>query len=180
MLIFNFQFSIFKKILLTVFILLLLHCWIATQTKVCYSFDGDNNKVGIHILETVEVEKASELVNSSGGDWGYVTIVLRDDDFDKKKWQKFMDNCRKLHLIPIVRIATHMENSFWAKPIENDLNKWSAFLDSLNWPVKKQIVILFNEPNHSKEWGGEIDPSEYGKMVDVMVNLFRSNVGIFT
>ena len=157
-----------KKVLIYCFIVSLFHCWIVSSVL------AQNNKVGIHILETVEVEKASELVNSNGGDWGYVTIVLRDDDFDKKKWQKFMDDCRKIHLIPMVRIATHMKNSFWAKPIVYDLNKWVKFLDFLNWPIKKQIVVLFNEPNHAKEWGGEINPSEYAEIADTMVDLFRS------
>lgn len=171
--------GILDKIILIFVGTTLLYCFLA-QNKFYYYLFGtrvvwaQNNKVGIHILETVEVEKASELVNSSGGDWGYATIVLRDDDFDKEKWQKFMDDCRKLHLIPIVRIATHMENSFWSKPIVDDLNKWSAFLNSLNWPAKQQIVVLFNEPNHAKEWGGEISPSEYARIVDAMVNLFRS------
>jgi len=130
-----------------------------------------NNKVGIHILETVEVEKASKLVNSSGGDWGYVTIVLRDDDMDKGKWQKFMDDCRRLHLVPIVRIATHPLELGWAKP--EGLEKWVDLLDSLNWPVKKQMVIIFNEPNHAKEWGGEVNPGEYAEVLEEMIGMFK-------
>jgi len=147
-----------------------------------------NNKVGIHILETVEVGRAAELVNSSGGDWGYVTIVLRDDDLDKNKWQKFMDDCRRLHLIPIIRIATHMENAspqsatrqgYWAKPKMEELDQWVNFLNSLNWPVKEQVVVLFNEPNHSKEWGGEINPQEYVSLVDSLIQKFNDSSSNF-
>lgn len=134
---------------------------------------ADNNKVGIHILETTEAEQAAGLVNSNGGDWGYATIVLRLDDLDKNKWQKFMDDCRKLHLIPLVRLATKMENNFWAKPKKEDFALWADFLNSLNWPTKNQWVILFNEPNHAHEWGGEIDPAEYAEITDELIRIFR-------
>lgn len=133
-----------------------------------------NNKFGIHILETNEVKKAAELVNSSGGDWGYVTIVMREDDLNYHKWQKFMDNCRRLHLIPIIRIATKMDQAgFWLKPKLDDLEKWPLFLNSLNWPVKKQIVVIFNEPNQSKEWGGEINPAEYALVLEKSIKLLK-------
>ena len=151
------------------FIVLLLYCFTIGKAG------AQNNKVGIHILETVEVEKAAQLVNSNGGDWGYATIVLRDDDLDKPKWQKFMDECRRQHVIPIVRLATHTENGLWAKPKEDDLDKWVQFLNSLNWPVKQQIVVLFNEPNHAAEWGGAINPQEYATLVYSLIHKFRES-----
>lgn len=122
------------------------------------------NKVGIHILEPADLNKAAELVNSSGGDWGYVTIVIRDDDFNFEKWQNFMNDCRERHLIPLVRIATHLEGSNWAKPKKEDAEKWANFLNQLNWPISDRFVIVFNEPNHAKEWGGEINPKEYAQI----------------
>jgi hypothetical protein len=134
-----------------------------------------DNIYGIHILETAEISRAASLVNSTGGDWGWVTVVLRDDDFDKQKWQDFFDDCRRFHVIPIVRIATHMEPAgVWAKPKLDELDKWPQFLNSLNWPVKKQIVVVFNEPNHAKEWGGEINPQEYALVLDKLIQSFKS------
>ena len=163
----------FSKLFKLILLLLVL-----TQTKVCYYImrptkTWANNKFGIHILEVDEVEQASKLVNSSGGDWGYVTFVLREDDLNFQKWQKFFDDCRKLHLIPIVRIATQMSDNYWTKPNLNDLEKWPKFLGSLNWPVKEQIVVIFNEPNHSKEWGGEINPQEYAQVLEKLIDLFK-------
>jgi len=131
------------------------------------------NIFGIHILEPTEVDKAAKLVNSSGGDWGYVTAVLRDDDLVKEKWQKFMDDCRQLHLIPLIRIATHMKENYWVKPNLADLDKWPDFFVSLTWPVKQQIVIIFNEPNQAKEWGGEINPQEYVLVLNKLITLFK-------
>jgi len=162
----------FKKILYWLIIIFLYCC--VTET-VCAE-----NKFGIHILEPVEIKEAAELVNSSGGDWGYATIVLRDDDFDKQKWQKFMNDCRRLHIIPIIRIATHIENNYWAKPEKEDLEKYVDFLHSLNWPVKKQWVILFNEPNHNNEWGGEIKPSEYVEISYKLGQLLKSKNSNFS
>jgi hypothetical protein len=136
---------------------------------------AQNNKFGIHILETTEVQTADKIVNSNGGDWGYMTVVLRQDDFDRLKWQTFMDECRTRHVIPIVRIATYMqEDGTWARPQEGELSKWPEFLDSLNWPVQQQIVTIFNEPNHAKEWGGQIDPQEYARFLSIMIQEFKS------
>jgi len=126
---------------------------------------NDINKFGIHILEPSDLAKAQELVNSKGGDWGWVTVVIRDDNLDHDKWQDFMNQCREKHLIPLVRIATHLEGESWIKPKPEDTEKWANFLNNLNWPVSDQYVVIFNEPNHAKEWGGEINPREYSRIL---------------
>jgi len=122
------------------------------------------NKFGIHILEPADLDKARELVNSAGGDWGWVTVVIRDDEMNFEKWQDFMDQCREKHLVPIVRIATHTQNSYWVKPKMEEAETWTNFLSSLNWPTQDQYVIIFNEPNHAKEWGGEVNPREFARI----------------
>lgn len=161
-----------------IIILLLVLGWLKDVEKV---WAQEKNIFGIHILETSDLGKAKELLNSNGGDWGYVTIVIREDDLDKTKWQKFMDECRRLHLIPIIRIATHMEaGDYWAKPAMENLNKWHEFLNSLNWPVKQQIVVIFNEPNHAKEWGGQPNPREYALVLEKLISLLKeSNPNFF-
>lgn len=131
------------------------------------------NKFGIHILETNEVDQAAELVNSGGGDWGWVTIVLRINDLDQEKWQKFFDNCRRLHLIPLVRLATEIENNFWRRPELADIDRMANFLNNLNWPTQNQYLIVFNEPNHAKEWGGEINPSQYAQILSYTIEKFK-------
>ena len=150
-----------RKVFFFVSILSFLCLLFPKSTQAQYSA----NKFGIHILEPADLEKAEELVNSSGGDWGWVTTVIRDDDLNIDKWQSFMDNCREKHLIPLVRIATHLEGDCWAKPKEEDSEKWVNFLNSLNWPVATQYVIVFNEPNQAKEWGGELSPGEYARIL---------------
>lgn len=127
---------------------------------------ASNNKFGIHIAKPhdEDIEKAAELVNGNGGAWGYVTVVMQDDDRKKDQWQAHFDMMRRLKLIPIVRLATHPEGSNWKRPSVDEADDWANFLDSLNWPVKDRYVILFNEPNHASEWGGEVDTKSYAEV----------------
>ena len=127
--------------------------------------ENANNRFGIHILEAHDLGAAAALVNSSGGDWGYVTLVLRLNDLNPDKWQNLFDSMRRLKLIPIVRLATVPEGELWVKPLPEDAQKMTDFLNSLNWVITNRYVILFNEPNHAKEWGGQLKPREYVQTV---------------
>jgi hypothetical protein len=124
---------------------------------------SENNKFGIHIINESDLEDASRLVNSSGGDWGYVTLVIREDERDISRYQKIFDRARRLHLIPIVRIATKQDGENWTKPAVDDVGNWVTFFDSLNWVVRNRYIIVGNEPNHASEWGGQINPVEYAE-----------------
>lgn len=136
-----------------------------------------NNKFGIHILFTTELQKAHDLVNSSGGDWGYVTIPIQAGDKNLIKWQSFFDQCRNLHLIPIVRLATednYFDTTTWRKGNDSDIVDFANFLSSLNWPTKNRYVIVFNEVNRSDEWAGKADPAEYAQELSYAVTVFKS------
>jgi len=133
-----------------------------------------NNRFGIHIINEGDIEAAANLVNSSGGNWGYVTLVIQDNDLNQEKWQAIFDTLRRYQLIPLVRLATHPEKDFWVKPTPGDVARWADFLSSLNWVVKNRYIILFNEPNHAKEWGGEIKPEEYVAIVKQFTQELKS------
>ncbi len=128
-----------------------------------FSVFAENNIFGIHLAQPHEQDliDVANLVNSQGGKWGYVTLVLQENDLDKNKWQGIFDKLRELKLIPIIRLATKPENGYWRRPEIEDINKWVEFLDSLNWVVKDRYVILFNEPNHGSEWGGAVDEKSF-------------------
>lgn len=136
-----------------------------------------NNRFGIHILFPSELEEAAKLVNSNGGDWGYVTIPIQAHDKDLDKWQQFMDDAKKYHVIPIVRLATqgdYFNTKVWRKPDLEDILDFSNFLNSLNWPVKNKYIIVFNEVNRADEWGGEVDPAEYAEILNYAATIFKS------
>lgn len=136
-----------------------------------------NNKVGVHILFPSELEDASRLVNTSGGDWGYVTIPIQAGDRDLIKWQAFMDQAKKYHVIPIIRLATegdYFNTLVWRKPDTADIVDFANFLNSLEWPTKNRYVIVFNETNRADEWGGEVNPEEYATILLESVAAFKS------
>ena len=137
---------------------------------------ADNNKFGIHIvnISKEEVIEAKRLVNSNGGDWGYVTFIIQSDDRDKKKWQGFFDELRRAHLIPIVRIATKPAGEYWEVPREVDAKEWAAFLDSLVWPVDTRYIVIYNEPNHATEWGNTTDPAAYAKVLNDTIDALEN------
>lgn len=121
-----------------------------------------NNKFGIHIHDENDLENAKNLVNSSGGDWGYVTFVITEKDRDRDRWQKVFDEMRRKHLIPIVRIATAPLGNVWQKPQIAEINNWTSFLNSLNWVTQNRYIVILNEPNLDNEWGGTSSARDYG------------------
>ncbi|OGD08224.1 hypothetical protein A3H89_04135 [Candidatus Amesbacteria bacterium RIFCSPLOWO2_02_FULL_48_11] len=133
-----------------------------------------NNRIGVHILEPSEIASAASLVNSSGGDWGYVTIPLRADDRDFDKWSEFFTSATRLHLIPIIRLATFAAGPTWVAPTVLDLVDFANFLAGMPWPVKNRYVILFNEPNHAAEWGGTVSPLQYVNLLIDAHLIFKS------
>ena len=137
--------------------------------------DVKANKFGIHIINPTDLAMAAQLVNSNGGDWGWVTIVIQENDRNADKWQAFFDQCRELHLVPLVRLATFPEGNTWSKPKTDQAGSWYNFLNSLNWPTSDRYVIVYNEPNHDKEWGGDANPKEYAHLLDRFLTIFSSN-----
>lgn len=136
-----------------------------------------NNKVGIHIISATpkETSEAAAMVNA-GGDWGYVTFLIRSDDRSHAKWQEFFRELRRRHLIPIVRLATKPVGppaGGWEKPYEKEEIAWADFLDKLTWPTKNRYVIIYNEPNHGSEWGNQVDPKMYAETLDKFITALK-------
>lgn len=153
---------------------IILSCIFSTTFIILPAFAETNNKFGIHISQKEDLEKASELINSNGGDWGYVTIVIQENDRNQKKWQDFFDLCREKHLIPIIRIAAEPSGDTWKKPEIKNVEAWGNFLDSFNWPVKIRYITVYNEPNHTKEWGGEVNPKEYAQILSRFIEVLKN------
>ncbi|MBI4974091.1 hypothetical protein HZC27_05795 [Candidatus Roizmanbacteria bacterium] len=156
-------------------ILFLLIIFLLFSRVVFAAPERGNNKFGISLLQptNLDIKNAAEMINSQGGDYGYATLVIQENDRDIKKWQGIFDELRKNHLIPIIRLATQPEGENWRRPEEKDADTWVAFLDSLNWVIKKRYIVLFNEPNHATEWGGEVDPESYGKVASVFAQKLK-------
>lgn len=165
-----------KKV--AVFLFCLLFFLAIINTSLAYEpLSVKNNQFGVHILFSTEIKEAAKLVNSNGGDWGYVTIPIQAIDKDLTKWQDFMDEAKELHIIPIIRLATngdYFNTKVWKKPEDSDIVDFANFLNSLDWPTKNRYVIVFNEVNRADEWGGSVDPQEYAKILQYAVSSFKS------
>jgi len=163
-----------KKYLIT---LILLLCIPTRAHAVENPLGTTNNKVGMHVLFDAEIENVAKLVNTNGGDWGYILIPIQSGDKDIVKWQGFMDQAAKLHVIPIIRLATHgdyFNTQVWRKPREIDSLDFANFLNSLNWPTKNRYVIIYNEVNRGDEWGGAANAAEYANLLSYSVTVFKS------
>ena len=77
-------------------------------------------------------------------------------------------------MIPIVRLATKPLNAHWERPYEKEHEAWADFLDSLIWPTKNRYIVIYNEPNHGKEWGLETDPVSYAKVLNETIDALKS------
>lgn len=140
-----------------------------------YYYDGEgienaNNKFGLYIYPDNEkfVELADELINSNGGDWGYVLIPYNVKDTDREKWVRLFYLLNKKHLIPIVQLWNIDPYDF-----ESDTKKAAEFLDGLTWPVKTRYISVYNEPNAADFWYGRIDPAEYAQILDFTIDHFK-------
>ncbi len=131
---------------------------------------ASGNKLGVHILETEELSEVSKLFP----DGGYITVPVRLNQLDEIKWQKFFDEADKFRFIPIIRFATSHNGKFWERPIKHDIVRFANFFTKLDWHRDELIVVAFNEPNHAPEWGGKVDPDNYGQSLTFLVNWFMT------
>ncbi len=139
-----------------------------------YSHDNpnwkENNKFGLYIYaeEKKFFEIAQNLVNSNGGEWGYVLIPYSVKDYDNSKWARVFDQLIEKKLIPVIQL--------WNLDVDNyqkETRQAAEFLNSFIWPIKFRYISVYNEPNDSKFWFGKADPGEYAKVLDYTIRIFK-------
>ncbi|MBQ6437970.1 hypothetical protein IJJ12_01140 [bacterium] len=122
--------------------------------------------LGVHILHPEEMADAARLIKTADNRdrWTYVTMTLSLDDLSEHdRWQAAFRTARRAHIQPIVRLVTQYDPSSdaWAIPTRGQILSYFDFLNSLTWPKSERYIIVFNEPNHASEWGGQLDPASY-------------------
>lgn len=93
-----------------------------------------------------------------------------------------MAECKKLRIIPIIRLATESDpknSAVWREPTPADIIDYANFLDSLEWPTKNRYVVVFNEVNRGDEWGGAANPTEYAELLSFSSSVFKSKSSDF-
>lgn len=125
--------------------------------------------MGVHILSPVDLEYAKKLFTQDGveRDWHFLTVPLTLNDMNQfEYWQDFFIEAKRHKFIPIVRLASTVENGVWAQPNRRQIVGMFKFLNQLDWPSNQRFVIVFNEVNHAKEWGNKIDPAGYADILE--------------
>ena len=130
-----------------------------------------NNKFGLYIYRVDDfARKAAEMVNSNGGDWGYVLVPYNVKDYDVKKWNSFFKVLNEYHLIPIIQLWDVSEDRDKAR---KETEKSAEFLNSLNWPIKNRYISVYNEANDSKFWKGGANPKEYAWILNKTIKIYK-------
>lgn len=132
--------------------------------------DNQNNIFGLYIYAEVPeyFDLAAELVNSNGGDWGYVLIPFGMRDRDSAKWERVFEQLRELHLIPIIQLWDVDVEKF-----EKETTDAAKFLDGFIWPIQTRYISVYNEPNDSRFWYGKVAPEEYAYILSKTIKIFK-------
>lgn len=130
-----------------------------------------NNKVGLYVYAENEgfLKLAKELVNSNGGDWGYVLIPYNVKDRDDGKWNRVFRQLTEYHLIPIIQLWDVDPDDY-----KKSTKKAAEFLNSFVWPIKERYISVYNETNDAKFWRGKLDPKGYAKVLNYTIDTFKS------
>jgi hypothetical protein len=130
-----------------------------------------NNKFGIYLYAENSrfFELAQELVNSNGGDWGYVLIPYNVKDRDREKWENVFSLLISKRLIPVIQLHDIDTDDY-----ERQTKRAADFLSSFVWPVRQKYISAYNEMNDAKFWYGRIDAAEYAKILDFTIDTFKS------
>lgn len=129
-----------------------------------------NNKFGLYIYAERQdfFEKASELVNSNGGSWGYVLIPYNVKDRDSARWKRVFEDLRRLKLIPVIQLWDIDTSKY-----EKQTKQAAKFLNSFDWPIRPRYISAYNEMNDKRFWYGRIDPKEYARILDFTIEAFK-------
>ena len=142
-----------------------------TRDEIQPNIGYKNNKFGIYTYMEVDeyLDLASQLVNSNGGEWGYVLIPYNVKDYRDDRWQRFFGRLNELKLIPIIQLwDLNKDNA------DSQINDSASFLNTLPWPTKNRYISVFNEVNDEKFWHNEINPEYYAKILDQIITTYKT------
>lgn len=125
-----------------------------------------NNKFGVHAFSNNDdMDLAAQLVNSNGGDWGWITLTMDIHERNSDRWNEVFTRLLDKHLIPIIQLSNNGKI-----PTENEMDEIAKFLGGLGWPTKIRPVTAFSEVNASEYWGGKLDPEGYARILNKLID----------
>ena len=81
----NYATMFLQRFWITLF-LVFISCFGLNSAVDAFDQSRTNNMFGIHVAtpSREELENAANLVNTNGGNWGYVTVVIQENDRNKQ------------------------------------------------------------------------------------------------
>ena len=141
-----------------------------------YGRGTPNNKFGMYVQNSGDqIAAAAGLVNSSGGDWGYVLLTMNLNDRGSGTWQSLFDAAAQHHVIPIIQLF----NAGTCNPDEMDFGGLAEMLNGLSWPAKHRYISIFNEVNAGDYWCGNASGESYAKALDKAIREFKDKSSDF-
>ncbi len=130
-----------------------------------------NNKFGMYSYKDPgSISLTAEMVNSNGGDWGWILFPINIKDRGTDSWNTIFNICRENHLIPILQII--MDAGY--VPTDIDIEEVATWMNELNWPTAKRHVTAFNEVNAAEYWGNRIDPEDVARKLNKFIDAFKA------
>ncbi len=120
-----------------------------------------NVPIGFHLLDPFELSLAETYRLSD--EPLYVTVPWSIYDRRRNVWENFFREAQAANVRPIIRWVTEFKDGVWTIPSRKDIVEAAHFMSSLSG-LNERIVVLFNEPNHAVEWGGEVNPEDYAEL----------------
>ncbi len=106
--------------------------------------------------------------------------ILNNTPGPQASWVNFVSACYQRQLVPVLRIATMMQNGAWVKPTPDAPGDYTSFANAVKRviqglpldPVLPLYVEVLNETNNNGEWSWQANPTEYAHVLeDVAVAL---------
>lgn len=138
---------------------------------------------GVHILHPEEIQDVAEGTRESRGEQKvplFVTLPFSLEDIHRlDRWQASFAVAKKENIVPLVRLVTRFdtEKNAWVVPNQYEIVQLANALSTLSWPQEERHIILFNEPNHAAEWGGEVNPESYAEVALFAAQWFNTEPG---
>jgi len=130
-----------------------------------------NNKFGMYInASAAQVGEVAPLVNSNGGDWGWVLVPMDVRQRDPGLWQSIFEACKAHHIKPLVQLF----NNNTCDLNEIDFPGLAGFFNELSWPTKHLYISVFNEVNAKDYWCEKLAPEEYAVVLNTAIDSFKS------
>ena len=167
-----------KRLIGTIFYALCLLYIMANPPGALGQYNGDNNKIGVHLISPTDEEIAEacrSLANANGGSGGKLTLTLVKG-IDTGTLQRFHDIARNEQCMFIHPIKNSFDDPYWKPLDESTINYFVDLFKNIRPSTKYLYVVLGNEVNRGDEWGGECDPAGYAHIARSAAEKLKLNV----